>query len=126
MNIYVGNLSLEITEEDLKKAFEVFGEVEAVKIIKDNDTGRSKGFGFVEMSDNADAQSAAEATNNELQTTYDTAFKAYNEKVKTLRAEFEKERQDNIKEIAAMRISVDVRFQETINVFLNQLTEEKE
>jgi len=75
---------------------------------------------------NADAQSAAEATNNELQTTYDTAFKAYNEKVKTLRAEFEKERQDNIKEIAAMRISVDVRFQETINVFLNQLTEEKE
>ena len=58
MNIYVGNLSYEVTEEDLKQAFEVFGEVETVKVIKDNYTGRSKGFGFVEMPDNADAQSA--------------------------------------------------------------------
>jgi RNA recognition motif-containing protein len=64
MNIYVGNLSLGITEEDLKEAFAVFGEVEAVKIIKDNDTGRSKGFGFVEMSDNAHAQSAINGMND--------------------------------------------------------------
>jgi RNA recognition motif-containing protein len=63
MNIYVGDLSLGITEEDLQKAFAVFGEVEAVNIIKDNYTGRSKGFGFVEMSDNADAQSAINGIN---------------------------------------------------------------
>ncbi|MFH1931632.1 MAG: RNA-binding protein [Pseudomonadota bacterium] len=64
MNIYVGNLSYEVTEEDLKEAFEVFGEVETVKVLKDNDTGRSKGFGFVEMSNNADAQSAINALND--------------------------------------------------------------
>lgn len=64
MNIYVGNLSYEVTEEDLQKAFEAFGQVESVKIIKDNYTGKSKGFGFVEMSDNADAQSAIDALND--------------------------------------------------------------
>ena len=58
MNIYVGNLSYEVTEEDLKEAFEAFGEVETVKVIKDNYTGRSKGFGFVEMPSKAGAQSA--------------------------------------------------------------------
>ena len=61
MNIYVGNLSYEVTEEDLKEAF---GEVESVKIIKDNYTNKSKGFGFVEMSNNADAQSAINALND--------------------------------------------------------------
>ena len=64
MNIYVGNLSYEVTEEDLKESFEVFGEVETVKVIKDNYTGRSKGFGFVEMSNNADAQSAINGLND--------------------------------------------------------------
>jgi RNA recognition motif-containing protein len=64
MNIYVGNLSYDVTEEDLKEAFEVFGEVEAVKLIKDNYTGRSKGFGFVEMSDNAAGQSAIDGLND--------------------------------------------------------------
>jgi cold-inducible RNA-binding protein len=64
MNIYVGNLSYEVTEEVLKEAFEVFGEVETVKVLKDYDTGRSKGFGFVEMSNNADAQSAINALND--------------------------------------------------------------
>ena len=64
MNIYVGNLSLGITEDDLKEAFQVFGEVESVKIIKDNDTGRSKGFGFIEMFDNAHAQSAIDGMND--------------------------------------------------------------
>jgi RNA recognition motif-containing protein len=58
MNIYVGNLSYEVTEEDLQNAFEGFGQIESLKIIKDNYSGRSKGFGFVEMSNNADAQSA--------------------------------------------------------------------
>ena len=63
MNIYVGNLSYEVTEEDLKEAFEVFGEVDTVKVIKDNYTGRSKGFGFVEMPVKAEAQSAIEGLN---------------------------------------------------------------
>ena len=58
MNIYVGNLSYEATEEDLRQAFETFGEVESVKIIKDKYTNRSKGFGFIEMPDNANAHSA--------------------------------------------------------------------
>ena len=58
MNIYVGNMSYEVTEGDLRKAFEGFGPVESVKIIKDNYSGRSKGFGFVEMPDSADAHSA--------------------------------------------------------------------
>ena len=64
MNIYVGNLSYEVTEEDLQKAFEGFGQIESVKIIKDNSSGRSKGFGFVEMSNNADAQSAIDGLND--------------------------------------------------------------
>ena len=63
MNIYVGNLSYEASEEDLKEAFEVFGEVETVKVIKDKYSGRSKGFGFVEMPDSADAQSAINGLN---------------------------------------------------------------
>ena len=63
MNIYVGNLSYETTEENLKEAFEVFGEVKTVKIIKDNYTGRSKGFGFVEMPSKDEARSAIEALN---------------------------------------------------------------
>jgi len=58
MNIYIGNLSYEVTEEDLKQVFEAFGEVESVKVIKDKYTNRSKGFGFVEMPDNAEAQLA--------------------------------------------------------------------
>ena len=64
MNIYIGNLSYEVTEEDLKQAFEAFGEVESVKIIKDNYTNRSKGFGFVEMSDNTHAESAINDLND--------------------------------------------------------------
>jgi RNA recognition motif-containing protein len=58
VNIYVGNLSYEITQEDLQQAFEGFGQVESVKVIQDNYTGRSKGFGFVEMQDSAEAHSA--------------------------------------------------------------------
>jgi len=58
MNIYVGNLSYEVTEEDLRQAFEGFGQVESVKIIKERFSGESKGFGFVEMPDRAQADSA--------------------------------------------------------------------
>ena len=58
MNIYVGNLPREATEDDLKEAFEAFGEVTSVKIIKDKFTGDPRGFGFVEMSNNTEAQAA--------------------------------------------------------------------
>jgi RNA recognition motif-containing protein len=58
MNIYVGNLSYEITEEDLRLAFGQFGAVESVNIIKDKFSGQSKGFGFVEMPSKAEGQSA--------------------------------------------------------------------
>jgi len=63
MNIYVGNLSSEATEEDLQQAFEAFGQVESVKIIKDRFSGESRGFGFVEMPAKGEAQSAIEGLN---------------------------------------------------------------
>jgi len=58
MNIYVGNMSFDVTEDDLRQAFEGFGQVESVRIIQDRYTGRSKGFGFVDMPTEAEAQSA--------------------------------------------------------------------
>jgi RNA recognition motif-containing protein len=63
MNIYVGNLSDKVTEEDLQQAFEQFGKVESVAIIKDKYSGLSKGFGFVEMPSKAEGQSAIEGLN---------------------------------------------------------------
>jgi RNA recognition motif-containing protein len=63
MNIYVGNLALNVTEEDLQKAFEAFGEVESVKIIKDRYSGESRGFGFVGMPAGAEGQSAIKDLN---------------------------------------------------------------
>ena len=63
MNIYVGNLSYEITEEDLRLAFEQFGAVESVNIIKDKFSGQSKGFGFVEMPSKDEGQSAIDGLN---------------------------------------------------------------
>lgn len=58
MNIYVGNLSHELTEEELKQAFEDFGQVESAKIITDRYSGVSRGFGFVEMPTKAEAEAA--------------------------------------------------------------------
>ncbi len=63
MNIYVGNLNYRIKEDDLKAVFEDYGQVESVKIISDKMSGRSKGFGFVEMPDDAEARAAMEALN---------------------------------------------------------------
>ena len=63
MNIYVGNLSYEVTEEDLRLALEEFGQVESVTIIKDKYSGQSKGFGFVEMASKAEGQSAIDGLN---------------------------------------------------------------
>lgn len=64
MNIYVGNLSYRMTEAELKEAFAPFGEVKRAKIVKDRDTNRSKGFGFVEMDNDDEAQKAIDALNN--------------------------------------------------------------
>ena len=58
MNIYVSNLSFNVQDEDLKEFFTPYGEVTSAKIITDRETGKSRGFGFVEMSDDASAQKA--------------------------------------------------------------------
>lgn len=58
MNIYVGNLSYDAGENDLRQAFEEFGSVDSVKIIVDRVTGRSKGFGFVEMTSDDEGKAA--------------------------------------------------------------------
>jgi len=63
MNLYVGNLPYSVTEEDLRTAFSEFGELESVNIIKDKYSGQSKGFGFVEMPDNSEADKAIKALN---------------------------------------------------------------
>lgn len=63
MNIYVGNLSYNITEDSLRSMFEEFGEIESAKVIMDRFTGRSKGFGFVEMPSNSEADQAIKALN---------------------------------------------------------------
>ena len=63
MNIYVGNLLREVTEDDLRKAFEAFGQVTSASIIKDKFSGESRGFGFVEMPAKAEAQAAINGLN---------------------------------------------------------------
>ena len=63
MNIYVGNLSYDITEEDLRQAFEAFGQVASASIIKDQFTGPSKGFGFIEMPAKEEAEAAISGMN---------------------------------------------------------------
>jgi RNA recognition motif-containing protein len=64
MNIYVGNLSFKVEEDDLRELFEAYGEVESVKLIMDKFTGKSKGFGFVEIADKDQALKAIEELNN--------------------------------------------------------------
>ena len=64
MNIYVGNLPFNLGEEDLKEIFEEYGEVGETKIISDKFSGRSKGFGFVEMANDAEANNAIKELNN--------------------------------------------------------------
>ena len=63
MRIYVGNLSYDVTDDDLKGAFEKFGQVESATTIRDNYTGKSKGFGFVEMPSRDEALAAIEGLN---------------------------------------------------------------
>jgi RNA recognition motif-containing protein len=63
MNIYVGNLSRDLTEAELREAFQAFGEVQSAAIIKDKFTGDSRGFGFVEMPNKEEADKAIAALN---------------------------------------------------------------
>lgn len=63
MNIYVGNLSFKATEEDVEQAFAAYGAVKSVNIITDRETGRSRGFAFVEMEDDNDGKEAIEGVN---------------------------------------------------------------
>jgi RNA recognition motif-containing protein len=58
MNIYVGNLSYGMSEDELRQAFAAYGEVSSVKILMDRETGRSRGFGFVEMPNHSEAETA--------------------------------------------------------------------
>lgn len=63
MNIYVGNLAYGVTQDELHEAFSAYGQVESVNLITDKFTGDSKGFGFVEMPSNAEADAAIKALN---------------------------------------------------------------
>jgi len=63
--LYVGNLGYEVTNDDLSKMFEAHGTVESAQVIMDRDTGRSKGFGFVEMKTDQEAQAAITALNGQ-------------------------------------------------------------
>ena len=63
MNIYVGNLVFDVSEDDLKEAFEQFGEITEVRLIMDKFSGKSKGFGFIEMPTKAEAEKAIEEMN---------------------------------------------------------------
>src|SRR4029453_3910356 len=63
VNIFVGNLAFTTTEQDLRQLFEPYGSVETIRIMTDRETGRSRGFGFVEMPDNRAAQTAMDALN---------------------------------------------------------------
>lgn len=63
MNIFVAKLSWDTTDESLREAFEPYGEISSARVIMDRDTGRSKGFGFVEMDDDGQAQDAINGLN---------------------------------------------------------------
>lgn len=64
MKIYVGNLSFRATDDDLRAAFEPFGTVASAQVVQDRDTGRSRGFGFVEMPNPDEANTAIDKVNN--------------------------------------------------------------
>ena len=88
MNIYAGNLAIDLTEGDLQQAFEAFGEVTSAKIIKDKYSGESRGFGFVEMPAGAEAQSAIDGLNGK-------ELKGLMLKVNEARPQKDRDRRDN-------------------------------
>lgn len=87
MNIYVGNLNYRLSEDELRQAFEEYGEVTSAKIITDKLTGRSKGFGFVEMADDAEGKTAISNLN-------DTDLKGRNIRVNEARERTENPRKE--------------------------------
>ncbi len=66
MNLYVSNLSFSVQDSDLRNLFEAHGEVSSAKVITDRETGRSRGFGFVEMTDKTAAETAMNALNGSM------------------------------------------------------------
>ena len=65
MNIYVGNLSWGMSDNELRKTFEEFGAVDSARVVTDRDTGRSRGFGFVEMNDDSEGAAAIQGLNGQ-------------------------------------------------------------
>lgn len=63
MNLYIGNLPYDVSEDELREAFEAYGDVSSVNLIKDRETGRMRGFGFVEMPNDNEAQAAIDGMN---------------------------------------------------------------
>ena len=88
MKLYVGNLPYSVDNDELNNIFSQYGEVESATIINDRQTGRSKGFGFVEMNDDSDAQSAIDALN-------DTDLNGRNIKVNEARPREERPQRNN-------------------------------
>ena len=66
MNMYVGNLNFEVSESDLKEVLEGFGDISSIKIITDRESGRSKGFGFIEMDNTNEAGEAIRSLNGKM------------------------------------------------------------
>jgi RNA recognition motif-containing protein len=64
MNIYVGNLSTDVSDDELREAFEAFGEVRSINIVRDRDSGESRGFGFVQMPSATEGRAAIEGMND--------------------------------------------------------------
>jgi len=79
MNIYVGNLAYSVTQDELREAFSAYGQIDSANLITDRFTGESKGFGFVEMPNNAEADAAIKALN-------ETPLKGRNMKVNQARS----------------------------------------
>ncbi|MFP4619899.1 MAG: RNA recognition motif domain-containing protein [Bacteroidales bacterium] len=65
MNIYIGNLNFTVDEDKLRRIFEKYGEVSSVKLIRDKDTGESKGYGFIEMKNDEEAKKALQEMNSQ-------------------------------------------------------------
>ncbi len=63
--LYVGNMSFDTTESDLRNAFAAYGEVQSVNVVEDRDTGRPRGFAFIEMASDAEAQAAIDGLNGQ-------------------------------------------------------------
>jgi RNA recognition motif-containing protein len=85
MKLFVSNLSFGLNENDLKKLFEAFGEVISVKLITDRQTGRSSGFGFVEMESDLEATKAMAELNNKIIQGYSVSVTKTNERETKLR-----------------------------------------